>query len=196
VKTDRREIGKPERSSVRTTGRAICCLPDERDVQTEFPDREVAVKVPRFRIAGLMVLVAIMALNFGAIRALLTTQSPLSSKAPGVLGLGALPMANLLAVGMLVGRPRSRPCTSSRGFAASGAAALGLYITGAWLFSERLLMSYLYLGLGPISRTIGQSWPVAPISILYVIAVVMLSLPQVTLALIGGVILSKFKIAE
>ena len=62
--------------------------------------------------------------------------------------------------------------------------------------TEPLLMPYLYSGLGPVSRTIGQKWPMAHIAILYSMAVVMLALPQMTLALIGGFLFRKFTIAE
>jgi hypothetical protein len=67
------------------------------------------MRVPRFRIAWVMVAVAIGALDFGAIRALLKQVSFVA----GFLILGALPMANILVVGILthvaqlmVARPR------------------------------------------------------------------------------------------
>ena len=64
------------------------------------------MKVPRFRIAWGMVFVAIVALNFGAIRASFGFE-PYVAQA---LLLGALPMANVLAGGILIGqrRPGSR----------------------------------------------------------------------------------------
>ena len=83
------------------------------------------MKTPRFRIAWLMVAVAIAALDFAAIGAILGSGT-------GDFGifllLGALPMANVLAVGILIGqrRPGSRPFLL--GFEAFGAMALALYI--------------------------------------------------------------------
>jgi hypothetical protein len=153
------------------------------------------VQAPRFRIAWLMVFVAIVALNLGAIRALLGIRSSLNNKAVGVLGLGALPMVNLLAAGTFAGRwyPTSR--TFLWGFEVSGAAALVLYVAGACLFSEQLLMSYLYLVVWPVTRLIGQSRFVN-IPIVYLIAVFMLAMPQVTFALIGAFLFRKLKIAE
>ncbi len=151
---------------------------------------------PRFRIAGLMVFVAIVALNLGAIRALLGIRSPLNNKAVGVLGMGALPMVNLLAAGPIAGRlyPASR--TLFWGFEVAGAAALVLYVAGACLFSEQLLMSYLYLVVWPVTSLIGQSRLVVNIPIVYFVAVFLLALPQVTFALIGAFLFRKFKIAE
>jgi hypothetical protein len=141
-----------------------------------------------------MVFVAIAALNFGAIRALLNLRSPLNNKTVGVLGLGALPMVNFLVVGALVARWRHGPRTLFWGIEASGAAALALYVAGACLFTEPFLMPYLYLGIGPVARTIGQNWPIVHITIFYCVAVVMLTLPQMTIALIGGFLLWKFTI--
>ena len=52
------------------------------------------------------------------------------------------------------------------------------------------------MGIGPVSNTIGQNWPVVHIPIFYSVAVVMLALPQMTFALIGGFLFRKFKISE
>jgi hypothetical protein len=58
------------------------------------------VKVPRFRIASVMVFVALVALDFTTIRAV----SDYADAAEiALLGIGALPMANVLAVGLLIG---------------------------------------------------------------------------------------------
>jgi hypothetical protein len=154
------------------------------------------VQVPRFRIAWLMVFVAIAALNLGAIRALLGIRSPLNNKAVGVLGLGALPMVNLLAAGTIAGRCHPTSRTFLWGFEVSGAAALVLYVAGACLFSEQLLMSYLYLVVWPVTSLIEQNRLVVQIPIVYLTAVFMLALPQVTFALIGAFLFRKFKIAE
>ncbi len=64
------------------------------------------MKVPRFRIAWGMVFVAIVALNFGMIRASFGFELYVAQS----LLLGALPMANVLAVGILIGQwhPGSR----------------------------------------------------------------------------------------
>ena len=52
--------------------------------------------MPRFRIAWVMIFVAIAALDFAAIRAFFVSGDV------ALLVLGALPMANILAVGILI----------------------------------------------------------------------------------------------
>jgi small basic protein len=81
------------------------------------------MRMPRVSIAWVMVAVAIAALDFGAIRAHLDPQSDTAG-----LVFGALPMANVLLVGLLTApyRPRSR--SYLLGFEAFGAIALALYI--------------------------------------------------------------------
>ena len=77
---------------------------------------------PNRLIAWVMVAVAIAALDFGAIRALLRFASLMGE----LLILGTLPMANVLAVGLLIGqrRPGSRPFRL--GFEAFGVMAVAL----------------------------------------------------------------------
>ncbi len=91
---------------------------------------EVAVKVPRFRIAWLMAIVAIAALNFGAIRALVNLQFrahingfPRLAQIIGALILGALPMATVLVFGLLIGTRRRALRPLLLGFEMSGATA-------------------------------------------------------------------------
>ena len=59
-------------------------------------------KVPRFRIASFMVVVAVVALDFSMIRAMPVIGPPTSV----LLVIGALPMANVLPVILLIGHRR------------------------------------------------------------------------------------------
>jgi hypothetical protein len=95
------------------------------------------VKVPRFRIASIMVVVAIAALNLVAIRALFGFRSLMGE----LLTVGALPMANVLAVGLLIGhwRPGNRPFLL--GFVAFGAMALATYVAMATCFPREIVVS-------------------------------------------------------
>src|SRR5271170_4739864 len=104
----------------------------------------------------MMAFVALVAINLWAIRALSNLQfrayfvGPLlrSQEYPviGVLILGGLPMAHVLAVGLLLGRRRgSHPFLL--GFEAFGATALALYIAGVSLFTEELVRPFLRLVL-------------------------------------------------
>jgi hypothetical protein len=150
------------------------------------------VKAPRFRIAWVMVAVAVAALDFAAIRASLDIREAV------LLVLGALPMANVLAVGILIAeqRPGSRPFLL--GFEAFGAMALALFITAAVAslpFDEYMVIAY-YLApvLRLIQKSIRQDQPLVFVPIVLFAYVVMLGWPQVVFALIGGFLSRKFKI--
>ncbi len=96
---------------------------------------EVAVKIPRFSISGLMAVVVLVALNFAAVRAILIV--PMFRIMLGELLLcGALPMANVLAVGLIPffrSRPGPGEARPTRvGFVTFGAAALLLYLVLAF----------------------------------------------------------------
>jgi hypothetical protein len=150
------------------------------------------VKMPRFRIAWIMVAVAIAALDFAAIRASLDIREAV------LFVLGALPMANVLAVGILIARqrPGSRPFLL--GFEAFGAMALALFITAAVAslpFDEYMLIVY-YLApvLRLIQKSIRQDQPLVFVPIVLFAYVVMLGWPQVVFALIGGLLSRRFKV--
>jgi hypothetical protein len=150
------------------------------------------VKRPRFRIAWVMVAIAIAALDFAVIRASFDIPEV------GLLVLGALPMANVLAVGILIGqwRPESRPFLL--GFEAFGAMALALFVAVAvaslFLDNYRMLTSYLTPVIDPIEKSIGQNRPFVFIPIALFAMVVMLGWPQLVFALIGGSLSRRFRI--
>jgi hypothetical protein len=138
------------------------------------------MKPPRFRIAWVMVAVAIAALDFGAIRAVL------SYPEVGLVGLGALPMANVLVIGNLFGqhRPGSRPFLL--GFEAFGVMALILFFGLAICFPREVVMPYLEPFLSRIATITGQGRPFVLIPIECFVAVVLLGWPQLAFALLGG----------
>jgi hypothetical protein len=76
----------------------------------DFSAQEVAVRLPRFRIAWMMFLVAIAGIDFAGIRPLLDDNGQ-ADTVRVLLSLGALPVANVLVAGMLIARkrPGSRP---------------------------------------------------------------------------------------
>jgi hypothetical protein len=80
------------------------------------------VKAPRFRISSLMVAVAIAALDSWAIVGIEL------GKVGILLVFGALPMANVLVVGLLAARHRPATRPYLLGFEAFGATALAIYI--------------------------------------------------------------------
>jgi hypothetical protein len=150
------------------------------------------VKMPRFRIAWGMVAVAIAALDFAAIRASLEIRETV------LLVLGALPMANVLAVGILIAqqRPGNRPFLL--GFEAFGAMALALFITVAvasLIFENEIFIHYyLVQVMRLIKKSIPEDRPLVFVPIVLFAYVVMLGWPQVVFALIGGFLSRRFKI--
>jgi hypothetical protein len=145
------------------------------------------MKPPRIRIPWIMVAVAIAALNFGAILALLPRHEHVLDDQRGVcLSLGALPMANVLAAGFLIRqhRPGSRPFLL--GFEAFGAMALTLFFGLAISSPHEFVKPYLELFLSPIATIIGQDHPCVLIPIQCFVAVVLLGWPQLAVALVGG----------
>src|SRR5262249_34913182 len=114
---------------------------------------ERAMRVLQLRIAWGMVLVAIVALDCAAIRALLIHVRGNVELA----GLGIVLMANLLAAGLLIAHrwPPSRPFF--RGFVVYGGVAIVLYIAAVltfditgWAFFRDGITLYLNLALDPL----------------------------------------------
>jgi hypothetical protein len=138
-----------------------------------------------------MVFVAFVALNFAAVRSLLGTE------VGTLLLVGALPMANVLVVGLLIAqqRPRSRPFLL--GFEAFGVLVLVSYInlTCAVLDSSyEPIGSYLTPWLELMDKLIGRNQPFLFVPIACLGMVVMLGLPQLVFALIGGFLSRKCRL--
>ena len=148
------------------------------------------MKVPRFRIAWVMVGIAIAALNFAVIRAMLRYPEI------GFFELGALPMVNVLVVGTLVAqqRPGNRPFLL--GFAVSGAMVLALFVALMILDQNQDGPIFYYLSLlyVPMDKAVGLDRPYVRIPLECSVVVGMLTVPQVAFALIGGVLSRRFKI--
>lgn len=150
------------------------------------------MKVPRFRIGRLLAIVAIAALNFAAIRPFFSESVPPITYPNAVLILGILPMANVLAVGVLVCHRRPECHSFVWGLEAFGAAAMAAFFVWASFHAEGSLMSYLNFLFLPL-RQIGRSWPsIYSIPFCdYVLAAFVLGLPQLAFALIGGLLFHK-----
>src|SRR6478672_4394888 len=132
-----------------------------------------------------MVAVGIAALDFVAIRAFLGHRTNVLDEQRGILLLlGALPMANVLAVGMLIGqrRPASRPFLL--GFEVFGAMALALFIALAGCFPREVVMPYLVPFMARMEAVIGPGRDLVLIPFQCFVAVLMLGGPQVGFALV------------
>ena len=149
------------------------------------------MKVPRIRIAWVMFAIAAFAIDLTVMRALVDYPSPMGED----LLFGALPMTNVLAVGLLIAqhRPRSRPFLL--GFELFGAIALAAYIAWALLFpGPGGIRPYVSIVLDPIVATMGQTRSLVTLPILWLVVFSMLSLPQVAFALIGGFLSRRYKV--
>ena len=151
-----------------------------RDPDT-MPEREPPwrspLTMPRFRIAWLMLIVAFVAFDFGAIRSLSGVRDGFSE----LVGMGILPMANVLVIVAVIGAKGrgSRPFLA--GFVASGQRRCSAASPGP--------------GSAPIPSR-GSSFDVVPIAnwlrtnpsgpANFVIAGVLLGLPQLSFALLGA----------
>lgn len=110
------------------------------------------MKVPRFRIAWVMAFIAIVALVLWAIRAL----SEFTPEDADYLSVGALPMAIILAVGILIAQQKPRSCPFFLGFEVFGVVALALYVGLAIRFRDEAVNLYLDLFFDPIEKIIGR----------------------------------------
>ena len=140
--------------------------------------------MPRFRIALIMLIVAITALALGAIRAI----SDFESRSLFLLCAVVIPMASILAVGLLLAflRPRSRRFL--KGFEGFGVMGL-IFVTASAIQAKDLVELYLAPPMALYEQTIG--WPpmIGEIDRLMV-GFCFLSLwatwPQLAIALMGG----------
>jgi hypothetical protein len=145
------------------------------------------VKAPRFRIASIMLIVAVAALNLGVLQARILRNHPLL--------LGVLPMANALAVGLVT----ARPCRGSRpllvGFLAFGAIAVAAYAAVVTWFDDQIKTLCIQPVLRYLVRTIGLGQPLTLLPAQDVAVVVMLVLPQFVFALMGGLVSRRYRIS-
>ena len=144
----------------------------------------------RFRIAAVMGFVAIAACDFAVIRTFLDGHR---SQTGDLLLVGATPMANVLAVGMLTGLRRLRSRPFLLGFEAFGAIALASYLFMAIFFSH-VPWHYVQPVVNHLLRTLGPYGTLVCVSAICPAAAAMLVLLQVTFALAGGFLFRKYRI--
>ena len=131
-----------------------------------------------------MVFVAIAAIDFGAIRAVLDYRmNDLFALGGVLLLLGALPMANVLLVGMLIAQRRPGSSMFLVGFEWFGAMALALFIALV-LISPVGIVSCLIPVVMLSTEIARENILQLPFAVLG--SVVLLGLPQLGLAVLGG----------
>ncbi len=139
------------------------------------------MKVPRFRIAWLMVFIAVVAINIATTRTVLVYSNPFKE----LLLMGTAPMANALVVGLLIGYEHRRVRGFLVGFEAFGLTALSLFIAAIDLFPEMTNLHYRLL-IKPYGRSLTM----------ILVSVVIIGLTQLAFALMGGFVSRKFGIFE
>jgi hypothetical protein len=156
--------------------------------QTVF-SRVVMMKWFRFSISSLMVVVLVVALDCMAVNLLIVRRLlriPLSE----LVLVGALPMANILAIGLLRlwayrnGRGRTRPLLV--GFEVCGWVTLLVFVTCAVLATDSL-----HDGVGDILRSLSLR-PENPLFLIGAVAILLL--PQLALASFGGWLIRNYRI--
>ena len=153
------------------------------------------MRVPRFRISSMMLLVAIVAIDFAALQAIQHNYA----QAVRRLLTTTLGMANILLAGALFGLRRP----GSRGFflrfEVFGVVAMALW--GALGFSIKAtygspIDSYALIMRDIWIRILGSYPAFIPRPIAHVVFLIWMSLPPVAFALVGGLVFHKFRIAE
>jgi hypothetical protein len=160
------------------------------------------MKLPRFRLVWVIVAVAIAAVDFWAIRAL----SDSAVAAGDFLVFGTLPMANIVAVALMLAKRRRRDHPFLTGFLVFGMMALALYVAltvfyfgevqdhGATSRYAELMYGYIRLLEDPMETYVGRDRPFLFYPTFCLGLVVMLGGPQLAFALLGGFVSRKFKI--
>ncbi len=144
------------------------------------------MKMPRFRISSIMVLVGIIGLNCWAILTILDERSPIADR----VGIGALPMANILIIVPLVIYPYRSCRRFLWGFEVFGASAVTLYVALRILHPAGVpvVRYYTRLAADALIRAWGSPWGWTYLRFLVgsILVSLWLTLPQLAFALIGG----------
>ncbi|WP_435010666.1 hypothetical protein P12x_001945 [Tundrisphaera lichenicola] len=142
------------------------------------------MRVIRFEISSLMVLIAIFAIDLWTIQTCYARPGPSQGLTPinlvnqiDLLVRGALPMANILAIGLILGLRRQKIHPSLPGFEAFGVLALALYS-----ISIIYACHHRYLRYGDFVPAILVNQPI----VRQVVASIFLVSPQLGFALLGG----------
>lgn len=150
--------------------------------------------IPRIRLVCGMALIAVVALNLGAWKALYRLGSNPASPSIAVWGWGALLMLNVLGAVLMMGGLGRVGHRFLAGFEAFGIAALALYIAASLAFPDELLM--LARVLQPIIEVFmdGPYITTTGLVAAYFIWAIVTAMPQVAIALIGGFLVRNFRI--
>ena len=144
------------------------------------------MKMPRVRLAWVMVSIALIAIDLGVLR-----ENHLSGNhwTVSLLILGVLPMANALIVGLLISRRLSTTRPFFLGFEMMGMMALASFVimtihprTYPWIdwYTERWLLL--------LEKTVTRDRVTAFITLAYLGVMIMLCVPQLVFAFLCGLL--------
>lgn len=147
------------------------------------------MNVPRLRISWLMILVAFLAVDFAALRALAVPHGQFGD----LFVVGIVPLLNALSICGLVARfrPQSRPFVL--GFSLFAAVAFVCYIIGSATFTSTLhhfVGAVMMAVLTPFRGIVR-----GPSVLIYLLASVIVMLPQLLFAWLGGTLSAKYRLA-
>jgi hypothetical protein len=149
-----------------------------------------------------MAIVALFAIDLAVMRLCVFCNTPVPQIIQS-LTFGALPMANVLAGGLMISKWRIGKHPFLWGFEIFGATAVALCSVAAILFDQGLVR-YVRLGVDFYRQVVGREFDAVNImgftnlDFLFVlsIAMLMLGLPQVAFALLGGFLFHRFGTSE
>jgi hypothetical protein len=149
------------------------------------------VKLPRLDVRLLVIVVAIVVLNFAAVRAVFGHAGLVNE----LLAVGVAPILSVLAIGVLVGYR----CPDRRlfllGFESFGPMALAIYVVLASCVPDETIGPYLRAVVKPLARIVGTDRDVLIMPIAhYSVVVTALAVPQIAFALIGGFLSRRYKV--
>jgi amino acid permease len=146
------------------------------------------MNVARFRTAWLMIFIALAAFNFAAVRNALDNPDLVGQ----LLAFGFMPMASILTIGLLVGflRRFSRPYLL--GFESFGAIASIVYLLLVIFYRNEMVRPYACRFVDPLEKIMPTDESLSFVLIACPVLVLVLTLPQVTFALVGGFLTRRF----
>ena len=150
----------------------------------------------RLTIFWVMVIVAVVAIDLGAVRGVFA-KSDINTNFIAMFILGTVPMANVLVAALFAGHQCRRYRPFLRGFEASGATALVIYVAAIWSSSWAIERIFLHPLLQPLhdNLTSKPNQTLWEFTIGFIVILIsgaaILALPQLAFALIGGFIFHK-----
>jgi hypothetical protein len=134
-----------------------------------------------------MALVAIIALNFAAIRAL--------QGATGI-AIGALPMANIMGTVYLALRRKPGSRAFLMGFQAFGMFAVAIFMIAISHCEHQIIIYYIVPLRYPIEKLMDHQPPLLRVAAVFPVVVLAIALPQLLFALFGGYLARRYRIAR